>query len=58
MWFNTFFVENKTLVLQKSTIDKANKDKKHKIFASSFAVEFSFEDVDSEVFVAVLRHLN
>jgi hypothetical protein len=51
MWFNTFFVENKKLVLQKGTIDKANKDKKHKIFPSSFAVEFAFEDVDSDTFV-------
>ncbi len=27
-WFNTFFVANDELILTKSEIDKANKDKK------------------------------
>ncbi len=32
LWFNTFFIENNKLSLPKKEIDKANKDKKHKIY--------------------------
>ena len=42
-WFNTFFVQEDKMVAPKMTIDKANKDKKHKIYPESFAVEFQFE---------------
>ncbi|KJE90052.1 pten protein [Capsaspora owczarzaki ATCC 30864] len=41
-WFNTFFVQNHTLLLRKVDIDKANKDKKHKIFREDFAIELQF----------------
>lgn len=43
IWFNTFFVQEDKMVAPKMTIDKANKDKKHKIYPADFAVEFQFE---------------
>jgi len=44
LWFNTFFIdESMRLVIPKSELDKANKDKKHKLFPSDFAVEIVFE---------------
>eukprot|EP00053_Salpingoeca_punica_P019783 m.202594 g.202594 ORF g.202594 m.202594 type:complete len:380 (-) comp17722_c2_seq1:95-1234(-) len=47
LWFNTFFIDEEEGGLRfralKPEIDKANKDKKHKIFPKNFAVEFLFE---------------
>lgn len=44
LWFNTFFIEDSMrLVIPKSELDKANKDKKHKLFPPDFAVEIIFE---------------
>lgn len=48
IWFNTFFVKDDKMVAEKSTIDKANKDKKHKVFPETFAVEFIFETAHGE----------
>lgn len=43
LWFNTFFVDDTlTFRLAKPELDKANKDKKHKLFPESFAVELTF----------------
>ena len=47
MWFNTFFVDDKKLLIPKNLIDKASKDKKHKLFPADFSVLFTFEDVDA-----------
>ena len=47
MWFNTFFVEDKKLLILKPLIDKASKDKKNKLFPADFSVLFTFEDVDA-----------
>lgn len=41
-WFNTFFIQNYTLTLRKPEIDKANKDKKHKIYKEDFFIEVLF----------------
>ena len=63
-WFNTFFVDGKKLVIPKGEIDKvrpclhtytllptldqAAKDKKHKIYPSTFAIEVVFDDASQE----------
>jgi hypothetical protein len=52
-WFNTFFIEGNKMVAQKSAIDKANKDKKHKIYPADFSVEVYFEDPDRFVVCCV-----
>lgn len=47
LWFNTFFIEDSMrLVVPKNQLDKANKDKKHKLFPRDFAVEIIFEKPD------------
>ena len=51
-WFNTSFVENNTLVLSKPEIDKANKDKTHKIFPHNFKVELVFNSSEEQLFVS------
>lgn len=44
LWFNTFFIEDSmTLLIPKSELDKANKDKKHKLFPADFKLEIIFE---------------
>eukprot|EP00055_Hartaetosiga_balthica_P009240 m.36374 g.36374 ORF g.36374 m.36374 type:complete len:375 (-) comp6665_c0_seq1:81-1205(-) len=43
LWINTFFIENLKVRAVQSEIDKANKDKKNKIFPPGFAVEIEFE---------------
>eukprot|EP01125_Pyxidicula_operculata_P020691 TRINITY_DN76_c0_g1_i2.p1 TRINITY_DN76_c0_g1~~TRINITY_DN76_c0_g1_i2.p1 ORF type:complete len:564 (-),score=155.03 TRINITY_DN76_c0_g1_i2:296-1987(-) len=43
-WFNTGFVDNFKLVLQKSTTDVANKDKKSKVFKDEFSIEVLFRE--------------
>ena len=43
IWFNTFFIQGKKMIAHKLEIDKANKDKKHKVFPETFAVEFEFD---------------
>jgi len=48
IWFNTFFIKDDKMVAPKNTIDKANKDKKHKVFPANFAVEFTFESLEGE----------
>ncbi len=48
-WFNTFFVDGTVLRLPKSEIDKANKDKKHKLFPASFVLELAFDLPESEL---------
>ena len=42
-WFNTAFIENDFLLFEKMVLDKACKDKKHKIFDKSFQVEMFLE---------------
>jgi len=46
IWFNTFFIQGKKMLAHKLEIDKANKDKKHKVFPESFAVEFEFDTLE------------
>lgn len=41
-WFNPFFVSGDVLGLPKAEIDKAHKDKKHKLFRSDFQLQFGF----------------
>lgn len=49
LWFNTFFVEESmSLVIPKSQLDKANKDKKHKLFPADFKLEIIFEKPSAE----------
>eukprot|EP00052_Salpingoeca_macrocollata_P000162 m.18900 g.18900 ORF g.18900 m.18900 type:complete len:375 (+) comp10269_c0_seq1:151-1275(+) len=43
LWCNTFFVDDLLFSAEKPTIDKANKDKKHKIYPKFFKVEISFD---------------
>lgn len=42
-WFNPFFVENNVETVHKPLIDKANKDKKHKVYPEDFYVQFILE---------------
>eukprot|EP01090_Pellita_catalonica_P003079 TRINITY_DN12703_c0_g1_i1.p1 TRINITY_DN12703_c0_g1~~TRINITY_DN12703_c0_g1_i1.p1 ORF type:complete len:242 (-),score=43.04 TRINITY_DN12703_c0_g1_i1:88-813(-) len=42
-WLNTAYIENNKVLLEKFTIDKVHKDKKDKLFDSSFSVELFFE---------------
>lgn len=46
LWFNTSFIppEGTPMRLKKEEIDRANKDKQHKIFDASFAVELRFSE--------------
>lgn len=46
LWFNTFFIKNEELILRKEEIDKANKDKKCKIYDKNFTVEVQFARLD------------
>ena len=47
-WFNTAFIrENNMIVLEKSVIDKANKDKKKK-FDSNFKIELYFDLINED----------
>jgi len=46
IWFNTFFIESGKMTAEKITIDKANKDKKHKVYPESFSVAFDFEELN------------
>eukprot|EP00039_Didymoeca_costata_P007965 m.105988 g.105988 ORF g.105988 m.105988 type:complete len:385 (+) comp13892_c0_seq2:164-1318(+) len=46
IWFNTFFVENDKMLARKPEIDKAAKDKKHKIYPEKFHVIFEFETIE------------
>eukprot|EP00035_Acanthoeca_spectabilis_P020746 m.434434 g.434434 ORF g.434434 m.434434 type:complete len:385 (+) comp17715_c0_seq1:180-1334(+) len=48
VWFNTYFLKDNKLYAPKPTIDKANKDKKHKIYPEDFAVEFIFDSAPGE----------
>jgi len=41
-WFNTGFVKNNHVLLEKPTIDVANKDKKCKVFKEDFTIEGFF----------------
>eukprot|EP01137_Pigoraptor_chileana_P029154 Opistho-2@13977 len=41
-WFNTFFATDNKITLSKMELDKANKDKKDKIFKSNFHIEVLF----------------
>jgi phosphatidylinositol-3,4,5-trisphosphate 3-phosphatase/dual-specificity protein phosphatase PTEN len=47
-WFNSAFVVDNKLVLTKSEIDVANKDKKCKIFKEDFLIEIFFKSCDDE----------
>lgn len=49
LWFNTFFIENNVLTAPKATVDKANKDKKHKIYPADFAVECHFDSPERDL---------
>ena len=46
-WFNTFFIKNEELVLRKEEVDKANKDKKCKVYDRGFMVEIQFARLDA-----------
>ncbi|KAI3631360.1 hypothetical protein MIR68_010850 [Amoeboaphelidium protococcarum] len=47
-WFNTSFIQDgRHLLLTKSEIDKANKDKLHKIYDQNFKLELEFADTES-----------
>eukprot|EP01147_Barroeca_monosierra_P000989 gene988-4232_t len=57
LWFNTFFIDDK-FVAQQSEIDKANKDKKNKIFPVGFAVEIEFLKPEDDTTSATAEMLN
>jgi hypothetical protein len=45
-WFNTFFVKDLHVVIEKTGLDKANKDAKHnKLYEKDFKVELVFSEV-------------
>jgi len=46
LWFNTFFIKNEELILRKEEVDKANKDKKCKVYDKNFMVEVQFARLD------------
>jgi hypothetical protein len=48
LWFNTYFVRNEELILRKEEVDKANKDKKCKVYDRGFTVEVQFARLNSE----------
>ncbi len=48
IWFNTRFVSNNKLVLEKREIDKAVKDTKHQIFKENLRVKLEFESLDEK----------
>lgn len=48
-WFHTSFVKNNHLIVMKSELDKACKDKKHKDFEKVFGVELFFQPNSSWV---------
>ena len=43
-WFNTYFIQGETFRIVQDETDKANKDKKHKVFKENFAIEVTFSD--------------
>ena len=43
LYFNTSFIENNTLTLQKREIDKVVSDKKNKKFKPEFHIELTFK---------------
>ena len=43
-WFNTLFIEDNSATFSKNEIDKAIKDKRHKIFDSQFSVRLDFTE--------------
>ena len=45
-WLNTKFIEGNYLCLEKSVLDKACKDKKHKAFPPGFRVELFLRRID------------
>lgn len=47
-WFNSFFIEKNTLLAPKANVDKANKDKKCKIYPENFSVEVRFVTPEGE----------
>ena len=48
LWFNTYFIKKEELILRKEEVDKANKDKKCKIYDKGFVVEVQFARLDIE----------
>jgi phosphatidylinositol-3,4,5-trisphosphate 3-phosphatase/dual-specificity protein phosphatase PTEN len=46
LWFNTFFVDGHRFVAHQPEIDKANKDKKNKIYPYGFWIEILFGSID------------
>jgi phosphatidylinositol-3,4,5-trisphosphate 3-phosphatase/dual-specificity protein phosphatase PTEN len=44
-WFNTAFVKDLRLVIPKSGLDKAHKDKHHKLYDENFRVELVFTEM-------------
>ena len=49
-WFNTAFVDRPYLVLDKSAVDGANKDKRNKLFRKYFKIELYLEEVPEDWF--------
>lgn len=48
LWLNTFFVDDLKFTAKQPEIDKANKDKKNKIFPVGFAIEIYFQPIEGE----------
>jgi len=46
-WFNTMFVEGKSIKFEKKFIDKASRDKKHKKYGADLCVELNFTPTKS-----------
>jgi len=55
-WFNTFFMPKQELVLQKSEIDKANKDKKHSTYDADFKVTLEIVTMNEEIDTSLSRY--
>jgi len=49
-WFNTAFISQPHIILDKKVIDGANKDKKNTLFSRHFKVEVYFEEVPDDWF--------
>eukprot|EP00048_Salpingoeca_helianthica_P000534 m.42216 g.42216 ORF g.42216 m.42216 type:complete len:372 (+) comp10618_c0_seq2:198-1313(+) len=52
VWFNTHFIDDLKVSFQKPELDKANKDKKHKLFPADFTVELTFAPASDDALAA------
>lgn len=51
-WFNTGFVDGNVLVFEKNILDKACKDKNHRVFDRHFKVEVFLQKMDEALNLA------